>query len=326
MTSKVIKARRPWLRRFVFAGLLLFVMVVLWSGWAELNPQKERALRVQLQDELEARLPEAMQPPAERYGLFLRTTLDRPAQNLRVVLVHGLDEPGGIWADLLPVLEKAGFETLEFRYPNDQGIDLSADLLASVWTEIPDDPPVVLIGHSMGGLVIRDFVTRYDTTENPLAGASVEAVILVTTPNQGSDLARMRVLLELRDQWAAAQQPGFSPLAGLQDGTGAAKIDLQPGSQFLTELNARPWPESVAISIIGGILLESTPALGDGVVPTESLKIEGESPPILVSGSHRGVLARFFDDDDEPPAIAEIMSLLATMGSGQRWGQSKGTE
>lgn len=313
------KNRNRWLRRAVALGLLLLA-VVLWSGWAERHPQQERDLRVQLQDELEDRFPEAMEPDADRYGIFPRVAGAGHPRPLRVVLVHGLDEPGSIWADLEPALGAAGFDAWEFRYPNDQGIDRSADLLAARWADLPADLPVVLIGHSMGGLVIRDFVSRWrhpDAEPPRVEGATVRGVILAGTPNQGSDWARLRVLLEARDQWAAGRQSGFSPLAGLQDGTGAAKIDLQPGSAFLAELNARPWPQAVPVRIIGGLLLSSAPALGDGVVAMDALRVPGAPPPILVTASHRGMLARLFESDGEPPAIPVILTLLEELGGSE---------
>ena len=298
--------------RVVAALAALFALAALsWNWWAERNPQQERRLRVELQDQLVLSFPAAMQPADERYGL-VRTGSDG-RRRLRVVLVHGLDEPGDIWTDLLPVLGSAGFETWEFRYPNDQGIDRSSDLLASNWTRIPGDLPVVLIGHSMGGLVIRDFVTRWRHPVAMLpqvAGASVHGVILAGTPNQGSEWARLRVWLELRDQWAAGRQWGFSPFAGLHDGTGAAKVDLRPGSRFLDELNERPWPQEIPLSIIGGELLPSTPSLGDGVVATDSLAAPGAPPPILVEASHRGMLVRLLESEPEPPAIRVILRLL----------------
>ncbi len=328
MTSKPGFSRKRWLRGGIALGLVLLA-VALWSGWAERYPQQERQLRVELQEQLEERLPAVMQPPADRYGIFRQVAHGTDGSNggnphgrpFRILLVHGLDEPGDIWADLLPALAAAGFDSWEFRYPNDQAIDRSTDLLASSWSELPADLPWVLIGHSMGGLVIRDFVTRYrhpvmePAIETMLEGALVRAVILAGTPNQGSDWARLRVLLELRDQWAAGRELGFSPLAGLQDGTGAAKIDLQPGSAFLADLNARPWPQAVQLRIIGGVLTLSAPALGDGVVTPDSLMLDGALPPIMVTASHRGMLARFFETDDEPPAIPLIMTLLDEWGS-----------
>jgi pimeloyl-ACP methyl ester carboxylesterase len=297
---------------------LVLLAVLLWSSWASRHPDRERELRVQLQERLEDRYPAAMQPRADRYGVFRGTDPAAASRPVRILLVHGLDEPGSIWADLLPALGAAGFDSWEFRYPNDQGIDRSADLLAAAWPELPSDLPVVLLGHSMGGLVIRDFVSRWRHPVDTLPqveGPPVPGIILVGSPNQGSDWARLRVLLEPRDQLAAGRQSGFSPLAGLQDGTGAAKIDLLRGSRFLTELNARPWPQAVQVRVIGGLLTPSAPALGDGVVATDSLAIAGAPPPIMVAASHRGMLTRLFESDGEPPAIPVILTVLEEFDS-----------
>lgn len=305
-----IRTRR---RRLVAALGLVVAVVVLWHGWAERYPQEERKLRVLVQDQLQANFPAAMRPAEDRYGIFPRVADMDAAAGAAVLLVHGLDEPGTIWDDLVPALGTARVRTWEFRYPNDQGIDRSADLLASRWPDLPAEQPVVLLGHSMGGLVIRDFVSRWrhpvETTPR-VNGAAVAGVILAGTPNQGSEWARLRVWLELRDHWATARDTGFAPLAALQDGTGAAKIDLQPGSDFLDALNTRPWPEAVAVRIIGGILWSASPALGDGVVATGSLTVDGAPAPVLVGASHRGMLLRMFESDPEPPAIPAILTLL----------------
>lgn len=295
---------------------MLALAVLVWDWWSARYPEQERALRVQLQSELETRFPEAMRPDPQRYGIFPGTADTGMRSAPGVLLVHGLDEPGGIWSELMPALETAGFETWEFRYPNDQGIDRSADLLASRWFVLPADRPMVLIGHSMGGLVIRDFVSRWRHPVDALPGvegAPVIGVILAGTPNQGSEWARLRVLLESRDQWAGALRWGFDPLSGLRDGTGAAKIDLQPGSRFLADLNQRPWPPAVALQIIGGLLTPAIEELGDGVVSMESLVVAGAPPPLILFSSHRGMLVRLFESDGEPPAIPIILSQLEAL-------------
>jgi hypothetical protein len=177
----------------------------------------------------------------------------------------------------------------------------------------------------------------------------VRGVILVGTPNQGSEWARLRIWLELRDHLAAGPERRFSLFAGLRDGTGEAKIDLRPGSVFLEDLNARIWPDSIPIRLIGGLLteppesmvasLEAIPAelgstdlardvapdvaevledwwsslgegLGDGVVPLPSLRFSGAPPPLLVRASHRGMIARLFPSDPEPAAIPHIVAIL----------------
>lgn len=344
MNGKGVRTRIP----FRLAASVVFLSVLLaacWTWWAESHPEGERELRVLVQEQLHEWFPEEMSPASGEYGLFLRSAKTPDGNVPRVALVHGLDEPGNIWDDLVPALAVAGFDVWEFRYPNDQGIDRSADLLAEHWPRLESDRPVTLIGHSMGGLVVRDFVSRLrypDGAAPGVDGPAVAGVILAGTPNQGSEWARLRVWLELRELLAPDTDRRFSLFAGLRDGTGAAKIDLRPGSAFLTELNDRQWPTAVPVRIIGGVLVESPPSmaaglksigdelvspelaralenwwtdlgdgLGDGVVPVASLTLRGAPAPILVPASHRGMVARFFTGDPEPPAIAHIIDTAS---------------
>ncbi len=332
-------------RLVVSLVLLSALLTVLWTWWAESHPQGERELRVLVQEQLHEWFPEEMGPASGVYGLFPRFSKTAAGTAPPVVLVHGLDEPGSLWDDLVPALGEAGFEVWEFRYPNDQGIDRSADLLAEHWPQLEPDRPVVLVGHSMGGLVVRDFVSRLRHPEGAapaVGGPAVAGVILAGTPNQGSEWARLRVWLELREGLAPDTDRRFSLFAGLRDGTGAAKIDLRPGSAFLRQMDERQWPARVPVRIIGGILLEPPPymtaglesigdelvsselasalrawwselgdGLGDGVVPVASLPIRDAPPPVLVPASHRGMLARFAPSDPEPPAIAHIVDIAS---------------
>lgn len=333
----------------MFGFLALVAAVALWSWWAESHPRHERRLRVLVHEQLNDWFPGQMAPVDGWHGVYRRTP-PTPSPRPRVLLVHGLDEPGSIWDDLTPALAAAGLEVWEFRYPNDQGIDRSADYLASHWDTIPADRPVVLIGHSMGGLVARDFVTRlrHPVGAAPrVEGPAIAGVVLVGTPNQGSEWARLRVWLELRDHFPTGQGRRFSLFAALRDGTGEAKIDLRPGSDFLVALNARPWPDQVPVFVIEGRLL--TPSrdlsaglkavaaevhsealsrrltdwwsdlgadLGDGVVSLDSARLQGGPPPLVLDASHRGLLLRQLPGAVEPPAIAPILSTLALWGAG----------
>jgi len=334
------------------AAALVLVVTACWTWWAERHPQRERALRILVQERLEQGFPEYMEPVAGRYGLFSRLPESGPADAPRAVLVHGLDEPGGIWNDLVSALQKAGVDLWEFHYPNDQAIARSAGLLADEWPLLDPGRPVVLIGHSMGGLVVRDFVARlrHPVGGDPLVrGSGVAGAILVGTPNQGSEWARLRVWLELRELFSAEADRRFSLFASLRDGTGAAKIDLRPGSGYLDELNGLSWPPHVPVRIIGGTLADPPPALqeslrairgnlvseelgqafqawwsdlgtdlGDGVVPVASLTFPGAPPPILVSASHRGLLVRRSGADQEPPAIRPIIEFMTDLRAGDR--------
>jgi pimeloyl-ACP methyl ester carboxylesterase len=337
------RSRKRSLRILGLTLLAAAAIVAGWTWWAEAHPRDERQLRQLVHDRLNAWFPQQMSPDDGWHGLHQRAvpvSADGPV----VVLIHGLDDPGTIWDDLAPALQDAGFEVWELHYPNDQGIDRSADFLAERWSALPDDRPAVLIGHSMGGLVARDFVSRWrhPVGASPrVLGPPVRGVILAGTPNHGSEWARLRIWMELRDQFSTAAQRRFSLFAALRDGAGEAKIDLRPGSQFLEQLNARPWPASVPILSIGGQLIAPTAdlsaglaaasaetgsgelqrllddwwtgigdGLGDGVVTLDSLRLPGAPPPIIVHASHRGMLHRLLPGDPEPPAIAPILATL----------------
>jgi pimeloyl-ACP methyl ester carboxylesterase len=343
MKRQTSRNRRRLLLWLAPLGALLLGLAV-WTWWGERNPEQERELRVLMHEQFQQWFPEEMALPDGQFGFLPHSSAGADEGRPDVVLLHGLDEPGGIWNELVPVLEASGMVVWEFRYPNDQAIDRSADLLADSWPELAEDHAVVLIGHSMGGLVIRDFVGRWrhPVEGDPgVAGAAVRGVILVGTPNHGSEWARLRVWLELREFFTSAAEQRLSLFRGLREGTGAAKIDLRPGSAFLTDLNSRCWPEQVPVRIIGGLLAEPTPSmkqsieaiavepetaeltgaieawwlelgegLGDGVVPLDSLELTGAPPPTIVSSSHRGLLVRGARGKGEPPAIPVILEIL----------------
>ncbi|WP_290652199.1 alpha/beta fold hydrolase [Aquisalimonas sp.] len=338
--------RRRWLWIALVAPVIIWLLsVTVWTWWAEEHPSQERELRVQLHELLQEQFPEQMRLPDHRLGFIPRGGEGRGDRHPDVILIHGLDEPGDIWDDMAPALREEGMEPWEFRYPNDHAIDRSVDLLAERWAELPGEQPVVLVGHSMGGLVIRDFVSRVRHPvegEPAVEGPPVRGTILLGTPNHGSELARLRVWLGLRELVAQTQEEDFSPFAPLRSGTGAAKIDLRPGSQFLTKLNERPWPEGIPLRLIGGMLGEPDPDLldavggiaaelgtqemprqfehwwrklgegvGDGVVPVSSLSLADAPPPTLVPASHRGMLVRSSSDEERPPAIPHVLDILA---------------
>lgn len=347
MGDSASRAGRPAgrrLRLWLIVVAILVAAAVIWEMWSTRHPQQERELRVIAQERLSQWFPEAMSLPDELEGFIPCSEHFEDGTPPRVIMLHGLDEPGGVFDELAAALDAAGINGWEFRYPNDQAIDHSADLLAGYWPQLPPGPPVVLIGHSMGGLVIRDFVTRWRYPENEsqsIGGVEVRGVILVGTPNQGSGWARLRSWLELRELAADIAAGRFSLFAGLRDGTGAARIDLRPDSRFLTDLNARDWPEQVPIQVIGGALMEPTPAmveslqvlaaeirdretaraldrwweetiqqLGDGVVPEESLELEDAPEPLILHASHRGLLVTMPLQTGPPPAIEPILDTL----------------
>jgi len=227
-----------------------------------------------------------------------------------VLLVHGLDEPGGVWDELAPVLMDAGYRVARYDYPNDQAVAKSAaglveamGVLNRIGVERVD-----IVAHSMGGLVSREALTNPDmgNSGGAIGGVEIGRMILVGTPNEGSAWARLRGVAEVRERvqrWMASDDLDLSILGNLgEDGDGQAGIDLLPGSDFLTALNSRAMPGSVAVTCIVGRVVdplmtsgvagadEAAAALGDGVVSVESASLDGCEDVVVLVANHRNMV------------------------------------
>lgn len=270
-----------------------------------------------------------------------------------VLLVHGLDEPGKLWVNLVPALAADGATCLAFSYPNDQPIRDSAAFLLVSLQELRQRGVVraSVVAHSMGGLVTREVLT------SPLLGfpgwvgngtvPRIECLIMVGTPNHGSQLAGLRGFAEIREQWVRLLRGEGDLLGGLTDGCGEAGRDLRPDSVFLRELNARPFPEDVRATIIAGSaspvtrdklaaqfeewvrrappgsrawvenvyrqLTAVSDGIGDGIVSLDSTRLEGIRDHVTVQANHISMIRNVLPDDSRlPPAIPIIRDRLRT--------------
>jgi pimeloyl-ACP methyl ester carboxylesterase len=236
------------------------------------------------------------------------------------------------------------------HYPNDQPVVESARLFFEELQSLKQQgiDRISIVAHSMGGLVSREMLTRPEIEYNASAKSrqvpSVAVLIMVGTPNHGSQLARLRVFTEMRDQLARMTKGEINWLGSIIDGAGEAKIDLLPGSRFLTELNARPHPQGTDMLIIAGVtspwnesdikrwvrdlsqkvsadrqkwvdelgknMIALTHGLGDGLVTVESTRLEGV-PHRTVDGTHLSMIRNIASDSRRiPPAVPIIIDYL----------------
>lgn len=227
-----------------------------------------------------------------------------------VLLVHGLDEPGGVWDDVAPALFESGYRVARFDYPNDQSVVRSAEGLESTieWLGSIGVTRVDLVAHSMGGLVSREALTNPDmgASSGAIGRVEIGRLIMVGTPNEGSAWARLRGVAEVRERvqrWVASSELDVELLGNLaEDGDGQAGRDLVPGSDFLAELNSREMPASVPVTCIVGRVIapiqtkgmsgvdEAADALGDGVVSVDSASLDGCGDVVLFVANHRSLI------------------------------------
>ena len=79
---------------------------------------------------------------------------DKEPRGVRnVVLVHGAWADGSSWAKVIPLLEKAGLKAIAVQNPLTSFED---DLAATKRAIALADGPVILVGHSWGGVVITE--------------------------------------------------------------------------------------------------------------------------------------------------------------------------
>ncbi len=190
---------------------------------------------------------------SDDYGLrMLEPCTPLAADSPVVILVHGLNAGHDSNWGLLPATTPCERWCGSFSYPNDQSLAESAHLLSHELKHLRQampERPIVLVTHSMGGLVARACV------EDPeLAPVGVSRLIMVAPPNHGSHLARLAVSPDVWEHWLARSSgsPWRRSVDAMVDGLGEAASDLVPDSPFLTRLNARERAAGVEYTIVLG--------------------------------------------------------------------------
>jgi pimeloyl-ACP methyl ester carboxylesterase len=317
--------------------------------------RQSRHIRGEFRDQVEEWFPKAAEAAAARYGIFACTSDDyyvTPADaelgSRVIVLVHGIDDTGRIWNNVIPELLDHGHDVCRFEYPNDQPIADSADSLAKHLAILKECGVrrVSLVAHSMGGLVSREILTRPGLLNGSGDGhmnyPEVEHLIMVGTPNHGAPIARFRGFAEVRDQMVRVFSGDGLLFGGVFDGAGEAKLDLLPESDFLAELNGRPHPQDVDMLVIAGRaspfgsedvtsfmkhLRAAVPGnckgctqfetsmhglvtgIGDGMVPLASARLEGVDLVVLPA-NHMTLIRKALPKAPQPPAIPIILERL----------------
>ncbi len=106
-------------------------------------------------------------------------------QKGRVVLLHGLLRSDGSMEEMQDYLEKRGYQVQNIDYPSTEyGLNALADRIAGQLYPGAEQgaTPLYMVGHSMGGVLIRLIAARHPAI-------SITAAVELGPPNQGSRLA-----------------------------------------------------------------------------------------------------------------------------------------
>jgi len=117
-----------------------------------------------------------------------RLHLATPARGLPVLLVHGYGANGGFWVQLAAQLKAQGYShaTVDLEPVFGDIDDYAQQLEQAVRALLAacGSDKVVIVAHSMGGLVARAWLRRF-------GAARVARIITLGTPHHGTDLAHM---------------------------------------------------------------------------------------------------------------------------------------
>ncbi len=195
----------------------------------------------------------------------LPATASAPARI--VVVTPGLHSPVKSAEDIALVLhQRTKLPMCVFRYPNDGPIAESSQWLIEELEALHAQYPtsrLTMVTHSMGGLVARGAIeiARLDSQHARASFATrvgLDRLIQICPPNHGSGLSDYGPLLEGFEQlYNLTQRRGDGPrqrvlVKMIADGFNEASADLNPKSDFLTELNQCNRDAFVQYTILAG--------------------------------------------------------------------------
>lgn len=188
----------------------------------------------------------------------------------KVVLLHGFGRSDMSMLLLNSALTEAGYDVYSLEYPS---IDAEPEALVEIVSEGINDcckdgaETVHFVGHSLGGLLLRDYLGRYRP-------ANLGHVVLIGSPNKGSELADA-------DLGVAAQET----LLGWA-GPSAQALHTGPGS-YVATLPAPDYTVGVIAGNRGNPVSDKwLPTPNDGVVSVESARLDGMADFVEVDVMH----------------------------------------
>ena len=267
-----------------------------------------------------------------------------------VIFVHGLQDTPASWTPMINALLEDSdirrrYQFWVFSYPTGYPYPYSAALfrkeLDGVNKSFPGHKKIVLIGHSMGGLISRLMITDAKDklwrsyfgkapAETPLSGDArrlledslifehrpeISRVIFMSAPHRGAPMGanfigRIATRLVRMPFLVAAVPFNVVNAAMVQDPAAATlnrmptSIDtLSPDNRFVKEINELPTTPGIPFHTIEGDRGRgNAPDSSDGVVPYWSSHLQGASSSLIVPSNHSA--------PRNPEAIAEVRRIL----------------
>ncbi len=176
------------------------------------------------------------------------------AYKIPIVFVHGIAGSAREFESFVGQLDRTRYKPWFFHYPSGGDLDQLAELFYQIFlsgkVHKSGGMPMIVVAHSMGGLVVREAINRYQgkSSENP-----IHLFVSMATPFGGHAAA------------AIGEKHGLIVLPSWRD--------LNPENSFIGNLYRKPLPEFVFHELIYAYQNPNTIKLGensDGVVALTS--------------------------------------------------------
>ena len=272
-------------------------------------------------------------------------------QKIPVLFIHGLSNSAATWVPMIESLRtdpviRQNYQTWVFSYPTGAPYPIPAASLRRQLDQIreqhPDHKDIVVIGHSMGGMISRTLITDsgmtlWDTVfEKPpgemgfdqhtrdtlsewliyKARPDVSRVIYAAASHRGSEdatnrLGRIgaRLVGNPLPEGVISSDVVAATRTGAERGRIPNSIDvLDPESPFLLAIDTLPPKPGIPYhSLIGdrgkgGNLDRTEPQSSDGIVPYWSSHLDGAESELIIPSEHWTIL--------HPEGIAEVNLIL----------------
>lgn len=198
----------------------------------------------------------------EKFGGGLMFLQDYEVGKTPVVFVHGVSGTALEFFGMIAALDREKFQPWILQYPSGFPLDLVSNYFVEAMNELEakhDFENVIVIAHSMGGLMTRSFVMKQQESKS---NYKLSMVMTINSPLYGMD--------------SAASGVKSSPIVV------PAWRDVASGSDFVKRVHAWDWPESIPYHLVCSFLPDES---NDGVVPLKSqisLELQDEASEIYV--------------------------------------------
>jgi pimeloyl-ACP methyl ester carboxylesterase len=214
-------------------------------------------------------------------------------KKIPVLFVHGLAGTPAKFEYYISRLDRSRFQPWVYYYPSGIHLPRIADHLAQTVAKLQrryDHAKLVVIAHSMGGLVSRGFIQRHAAMRTP---GEIPLFITISTPWGGH--------------------------VGAETGVKRSPIvvhvweDMAPGSDYLTDIFRNPLPRQTAHHLL---FTFNRNAMSFGASDDEAVTVASELRPAAQEGA-----TRLYGFDDTHTGVfrnAEVSSLINKLLDGVR--------